>query len=178
MDRMQKYTPKWTNCNVFPLFTIVCFWKCKFSLLTSLSQLNALPFFPLWPLCRSPGPNSAYNEVPRCNWEHSLARQSKCLRTGTRAGDEPGGLPWALSPTLRAWWPGQPLGFGLSGAGPWKLPALALLQKWTGENGRFAKGNNPQVDQKSLKNQLIAAEKLLKVCEWWLDLSFKWKSFS
>lgn len=41
-------------------------------------------FSPLWPLCHSPGPNSAYNEVPLGNWEQSLA--SKAAFVGKHEG--------------------------------------------------------------------------------------------
>lgn len=151
MDGMQKHTPKWTNCNVFHPFAIVCFWKCKFSLLTTPGRLSALT--PASPSprcdlpCRSPGPNSACNEVPRGHWEQSLARQGSVCGQARGLGLSLGGCPgrWALH--CACWQPGQPLGFGVSRARHWKLPSLASLQKWTGENGWFAKENNPQVDQ-------------------------------
>lgn len=41
-------------------------------------------FSPLWHPCHSPGPNSAYNEVPQSNWEQSLA--SKATFAGKHEG--------------------------------------------------------------------------------------------
>lgn len=104
--------------------------------------------------------------------EFGLARQR--LRAGRRAGDDPGGLPWALSPALcilaaRA----APRLWGVQSGVLETAPPLASPQnEWEktvgwGGGGLLQKRIILRLT-KSLKNQLLAAEKLLKVCEWWL----------
>lgn len=119
------------------------------------------------PPCRSPGPNSAYNEVPRCNWEQSLAWQGSIHGLARGLGTNPGGCAgcWALH--CAPWWPGQPLGFGMHGAGHWKLPLLASLQKWLGENSGWPRPWKISWLQQGNYWKYVNG-----------DLSFKQKSFS
>lgn len=78
---------------------------------------------------------------------------------------------WPLAPSPEA------LGQAEQGgtACVWNSHPTATLQNWAGESRWLA--NLTLRLTESLKNQLIAAEKLLEVCEWWLDLSFKKESF-
>lgn len=121
-----------------------------------------------------PGPNSACNDVPQGHWEQRLAQQASVLEQAQGLGMSPG--CWVLH--CACWWQGQPLGFRVSGAGHWKLPPpwLHCKNEWE-KTGGLQKRITLRLT-KSLKKQLIAAEKLLEVCEWWLDLSFKQKILS
>lgn len=141
-----KVKPKWTNCNVFPSFAIVCIWKWKFSLLTALSQLSALT-----PMSHSspcdPSVALLGQTLPTMKFlrgTESRVWPSKAAFLGRHKGwGWAWGLLWELS-SLAARADPQLLG---EQNGAWETVPLASLWKWMAENEWFAKENNPQVDQ-------------------------------